>query len=80
MIAVDTSALMAILLDEPKADACMTAIEAADRLLISAGTVAEAFIVAGRRNLAEGMVELKPRGGTAEKVARADLLARAVNR
>ena len=58
MIAVDTSALMAILLDEPKADACMTAIEAADRLLISAGTVAEAFIVAGRRNLAEGMVEL----------------------
>ena len=58
MIAVDTSALMAILLDEPKADACMTAIEAADRLLISAGTVAEALIVAGRRNLAEDMAEL----------------------
>lgn len=58
MIAVDTSALMAILLDEPKADACMTAIEGAERLLISAGTAAEAFIVAGRRNLADEMDEL----------------------
>ena len=58
MIAVDTSALMAILLDEPEADGCMAAIEAADRLLISAGTVAEALIVAGRRNLGEEMAEL----------------------
>jgi ribonuclease VapC len=58
MIAVDTSALMAVLLDEAKAGACMTAIQAADRLLISAGTVAEALIVAGRRNLAEEMAEL----------------------
>jgi ribonuclease VapC len=58
VIAVDTSALMAILLDEPKADACMTAIQAADRLLISAGTVAEALIVARQRNLAEDMAEL----------------------
>ena len=49
---------MAILLDEPKAEACMTAIQAADRLLISAGTVSEALIVAGRRNLAEDMAEL----------------------
>lgn len=58
MIAVDTSALMAILLDEPKADDCMAAIEAADRLLISAGTMAEALIVAGRRNLDADMGEL----------------------
>ena len=59
MIAVDTSALMAILLDEPPhAYACMIAMEAADRLLISAGTVAEALIVAGRRNLADEMTEL----------------------
>ena len=58
MIVVDTSALMAILLDEPKAEPCMTAIQTADRLLISAGTVAEAFIVAGRRNLAADMIEL----------------------
>lgn len=53
MIAVDTSALMAIVLDEPQGEACMTAIEQADGLLISAGTVAEALIVAARRNVGE---------------------------
>lgn len=53
MIAVDTSALMAIVLGEPQGEACMTAIEQADGLLISAGTVAEALIVAGRRNVGE---------------------------
>ena len=53
MIAVDTSALMAIVLDEPQGEACMRAIEEADRLLISAGTVAEALIVASRRNVGE---------------------------
>jgi ribonuclease VapC len=53
MIAVDTSALMAILLDEPEADACIAALEAEDDLLISAGTMAEALIVAARRNVAE---------------------------
>jgi len=58
MIAVDTSALMAILLDEPTAGDCMAVIEAAEKLLISAGTMAEALIVAGRRNLGEDMAEL----------------------
>ncbi len=58
MIAVDTSALMAIVLNEPEADACAAAIEAGDRLLISAGTVAEALIVAGRRNVGEEMGRL----------------------
>ncbi|MFC7706331.1 type II toxin-antitoxin system VapC family toxin [Plastorhodobacter daqingensis] len=53
MIVVDTSALMAIVLDEPQSEACMAAIEAADGLLISAGTVAETLIVAGRRNVGE---------------------------
>lgn len=53
MIAVDTSALMAIVLDQPQGEACMTAIEQADGLLISAGTVAEALIVAARRNVGE---------------------------
>ena len=43
MIAVDTSALMSILLGEPEADNCMVAIEEADKLLISAGTMAEAL-------------------------------------
>jgi ribonuclease VapC len=53
MIVIDTSALMAILLEEPKADACASALEEADRLVISAGTFAEALIVASRRNIAE---------------------------
>ena len=51
MIAVDTSALMAIVLNEAEADSCAAALETEDRLLISAGTVAEALIVAARRNL-----------------------------
>jgi ribonuclease VapC len=58
MIAVDTSALMAIVLDEPQAEACMAALEAEDDILISAGTVAEALIVAARRNVGAEMAEL----------------------
>ena len=58
MIAVDTSALMAIVLDEPEADACIAALEAEDRLLISAGTVAEALIVAARRKVGDEMARL----------------------
>lgn len=58
MIAIDTSALMAILLDEPEADACGVALEAEDRLLISAATVAEALIVARRRGLVAEMTRL----------------------
>ena len=58
MIAVDTSALMAIVLGEPDAEACMAAIEAADGLLISAGTIAEALIVSARRNVGEEMAAL----------------------
>lgn len=51
MIAVDTSALMAIVLNEPEADACIAALEAEDAILISAGTVAEALIVSEQRNV-----------------------------
>lgn len=51
MIAVDTSALMAIVLGEPEADVCIAALEAEDEILISAGTVAEALIVSARRNV-----------------------------
>jgi len=58
MIAVDTSALMAIVLNETEADACAAALEVEDRLLISAGTVAEALIVAARRNVGEEMAQL----------------------
>lgn len=58
MIAVDTSALMAIVLDEPQADACIAALETQDEILISAGTVAEALIVSARRGVGEEMASL----------------------
>jgi ribonuclease VapC len=58
MIAVDTSALMAIVLGEPEAGGCMTALGGEDDLLISAGTVAEALVVAARRNVKEEMERL----------------------
>ncbi|MBV9626538.1 MAG: type II toxin-antitoxin system VapC family toxin [Xanthobacteraceae bacterium] len=58
MIAVDTSALMAIVLNEAEADACVAALEAEDDLLISAGTVSEVLIVAARRNVGEEMERL----------------------
>lgn len=58
MIAVDTSALMAIVLDEPQATACIAALEAEDELLISAATVAEALIVSERRNVGEEVATL----------------------
>jgi ribonuclease VapC len=63
MIAVDTSALMAIVLNEPYADACIAALEAEDNLLISAGTVAEALIVSQRRNVGEEVSSLIDRLG-----------------
>jgi ribonuclease VapC len=58
LIAVDTSALMAIILGEAEADACVKALEAETDVLISAGTVAEAIIVAARRNVAQEMENL----------------------
>jgi ribonuclease VapC len=58
MIAIDTSALMAIVLDEAEASACIAALEIEDEILISAGTIAEALIVAARRNVSEEMASL----------------------
>ena len=58
MIVVDTSALMAILLNEADAAACMACLENEDRLLISTATVAEALIVASRRNVGPEMSRL----------------------
>jgi ribonuclease VapC len=58
MIIVDTSALMAILLGEVDSDACMDVLEGAEALVISAGTVAEALIVADRRGVGEEMRRL----------------------
>ncbi len=58
MIAVDTSALMAIVLNEPHASACIAALVSNDEIVISAGTLAEALIVAARRAVGEEMVKL----------------------
>lgn len=63
MIVVDTSALMAILLEEPEAPLCVDAIESASALVISAGTVTEALIVASGRNLHLRMIEMIQRLG-----------------
>jgi ribonuclease VapC len=58
MIAVNTSALMAIVLDEADADRCSDALMAHADLLISAGPVAQALIVASRRGAAADMARL----------------------
>ena len=49
MIALDTSALMAVVLDETDGEACMRVLELEIEIVISAATVAEALIVAERR-------------------------------
>lgn len=58
MIVVDTSALIAILLDEDRAMACMDAIDQAPRVIISAGTLTETLIVASGRGLRDRMARM----------------------
>ena len=58
MIAVDTSALMAIILNEAEADACIGVLMREQEAAISAGTVAEALIVAERRDVGAEMTRL----------------------
>ena len=58
MIAVDTSALMAIALGEQEANACIRVLETETEVVISAGTVAEALIVAARHNVDEEMTRM----------------------
>lgn len=55
MIVADTSALMAIALDEPEADQCDECLSQQTEILISAGSLAEAFVVAARRNVTEAL-------------------------
>ncbi len=57
-MAVDTSALMAIILDEHEAERCINAMASAEGLFIAAGTLAEALIVAERRGVGEEMTAL----------------------
>jgi ribonuclease VapC len=58
MIAVDTSALMELLLLQARADDCKRALVAQTELVISAGTLAEALIVADRRGVGDKVSEL----------------------
>lgn len=58
MIVLDTSALMALLLGEPEADKIVELLKSEENFKISAGTLAEALSVAGRRGLSEEMLQL----------------------
>jgi ribonuclease VapC len=58
VIVVDTSALMAILLDEADAEACSAVLVCESDVAISAASLAEALIVAGRRDCASEMAAL----------------------
>lgn len=59
MIAVDTSALIAILLNEPSAEACSTVLKNPETsFLLSAGTLLEVQIVAARKSCRPGLEEL----------------------
>ena len=58
MIVVDTSALIAILLDEEQATACMEAIDQAPRVVISAATLAETLIVSSGRGFRDRMARM----------------------
>jgi ribonuclease VapC len=58
VIVVDTSALMAIVVREPEAAACIKALAVEIDVLVSAGTMTEAFIVASRRRVIHEMTQL----------------------
>jgi ribonuclease VapC len=58
VIVVDTSALMAILRREPEAQSCRSAIAKESVIKISAGTMAEAMIVANSRGVGKRMRSL----------------------
>ncbi|HEY9568877.1 MAG TPA: type II toxin-antitoxin system VapC family toxin [Thalassobaculum sp.] len=57
-VVVDTSALLAILQDEPSARECEVALQKASTILISAGTLAEALIVSDNRGLGDELLRL----------------------
>lgn len=58
MIAVDTSALIAIVRGEPEADFCQTILLQQEALIMAAPTITEALIVARGRGLESEMREL----------------------
>lgn len=58
MIAVDTSALIAILLREPEAESCNDALKSNDSIIMSAGTLSEALVVAVPRGVTAELTQL----------------------
>lgn len=62
-IVLDTSALMSVLLSEPEGAACSAVLGTNARFLISAGTLAEALVVAGNRGIGVEMAALVIEGG-----------------
>ena len=58
MIVVDTSAIIAVLLREAKAAACIETLEGEEEVLVSAGTLSELFIIAAGRNIASHAAEV----------------------
>ena len=58
MIVVDTSALMAVVLNEPDSQRISEELENADDIAISAATMAECLIVAAMRNVGSEMQRL----------------------
>jgi ribonuclease VapC len=58
VIVVDTSALVAIILKEDDASLCRDVLRESETMLISAGTLAEALIVAHDRGIHDEMAEL----------------------
>jgi ribonuclease VapC len=58
LIVVDTSALFALLLRESPAAACEQILFQEDKILMSAGTLAEVMVVAAGRNVRQEMIAL----------------------
>ena len=58
MIAVDTSALVAVILRQRQWQECYDVLRYETELVISAGTLSEALIVAGRKSIAPEMTTL----------------------
>lgn len=79
MIVVDTSALTALLLSEPSADEIADILMGEGELIMSAGTLAEALIVAARRGVAEEMdMLLRGIGIEVDSVTATDLIGVAI--
>lgn len=79
MIAIDTSALIAILLEEVEAPRCLAVLDQVDDICIAAPTLTEAMIVALRRSVAPRLEDLFDRLD-AEVVPLTPVRARAAGR